>query len=63
MLDQDAPAMSSGLHGYVRRAREHRRGAAALMAAVRAGVTPDAEPRVTASGWKKNCGRRCRRGP
>ena len=26
MLDQDAPAMSSGLHGYVRRARERRRG-------------------------------------
>jgi transcriptional regulator with PAS, ATPase and Fis domain len=38
--------MSSGLHGYVRRARERRRGAAALMAAVRAGVTPGAEPRL-----------------
>ena len=43
MLDQDPPVMSSGLHGYVRRARERRRGAAALMAAVRAGVTPGAE--------------------
>jgi hypothetical protein len=46
MLDQDPPAMSSGLRGYVRRASERRRGATALMAAVRAGVTPGAEPRV-----------------
>jgi transcriptional regulator with PAS, ATPase and Fis domain len=46
MLDQDPPVMSSGLHGYVRRASERRRGAAALMAAVRAGVTPGAEPRL-----------------
>jgi hypothetical protein len=46
MLDQDPPAMPSGLRGYVRRASERRRGATALMAAVRAGVTPGAEPRV-----------------
>jgi hypothetical protein len=46
MLDQNPAAMSSGLHGSVRRARERRRGAAALMAAVRAGVTADGEPRA-----------------
>ena len=46
MLDQDPPAMSSMLTGYVRRASERRRGAAALLAAVRAGVTPGGEPRA-----------------
>jgi transcriptional regulator with PAS, ATPase and Fis domain len=53
MLDQDPPVMSSGLHGYVRRASERRRGAAALMAAVRAGVTPGAEPRVARERLEK----------
>jgi hypothetical protein len=46
MLDQDPPAMSSRLKGYVRRASERRRGATALMAAVSAGVTPGGEPRA-----------------
>jgi hypothetical protein len=44
MLDRDPTAMSPD--GYGRRARERRRGAAALMAAVSAGVTLGGEPRA-----------------
>src|SRR5262245_5594056 len=46
MLDQDPPALSSMLNGYVRRGSERRRGAAALMAAASVGVTPGSEPRA-----------------
>ena len=44
MLERDPAAMSSD--GYGRRAIERRRGAAALMAAVGAGITLGSEPRA-----------------
>jgi transcriptional regulator with PAS, ATPase and Fis domain len=44
MLERDPVAMSSD--GYGRRAIERRRGSAALMAAVRAGITLGSEPRA-----------------